>query len=441
MLIWLPMRTPTLSLLVSSVFSLLVACGDSSSSSGGSGGAGGSGGSGGGGSTPQACDGLDLSGCDLALGPTDDDTTTLQSAFIEGVNSGETVCLCPGTYNLTNELSVDKPNLTVRGVGASRDDVILDFANQRGGDDGLTATSDGFTVEKLTVKNTPGNGIVVTGADGVTFRDLKVFWDAGSVTENGAYAVYPVKSKNVLIEDCEIVGAADAGAYVGQSENIIVRRNKVYANVAGIEIENSTDAEVYENEAYDNSAGVLVFTLPNLEKKDGINCDVHDNEIYDNNRENFAENGTVVAAVPPGIGVLVLSADETHIHDNNIYDNDSTSVIVVSFTTLGLLLPDVDEDPLTDPDPEGLYVYGNTFTNNGAMPFEPLSTLPANPLENVVWDGVEKTEGSGEICLSAMPPTFRNFNGIANIGNAANQSTDTTPFECDREPLPAIVLP
>lgn len=420
-----------------SLFLLQIGCGDDSAS----GGAGGSGGSGGaGGSTPEACADVDLTGCDVALGPTDDDTTTLQEAFIDGVDSGGTVCLCPGTYSLKNELSVDKLNLTLRGVGASRDDVVLDFADQVAGDDGLTATSDGFTVEKLTVKNTPGNGIVVTGADGVTFRDLKVFWDAGSVTENGAYAVYPVKSTNVLIEDCEIVGAADAGAYVGQSSNIIVRRNKVYGNVAGIEIENSTDAEVYENEAYDNAAGILVFNLPNLEKKDGVNCDVHDNQIYDNNRENFAENGTIVAAVPPGIGVLILASDETHIHDNEISDNQSVGVITLSFSTLGLLLPDVDPDPLTDPDPEGTYIYANMFSNNGTMPGSPLDLIPAMPLEDVVWDGVEKTEGSGELCLSATPPAFRNFHGVANISEEVNQTTDTTPHECERTPLAPIVL-
>jgi hypothetical protein len=39
------------------------------------------------------------------------------------------------------------------------------------------------------------------------------------------------------------------------------------------------------------------------------------------------------------------------------------------------------------------------------------------------------------------PPTFRNINGIANLSIPANHSTDTTPHECDRPLLPAIVLP
>ncbi len=155
---------------------LVPGCGDDSAT-GGAGGAGG----GGGGGPSEACEGVDTTGCTISLGPSDDVTNELQTALIEA-ESGSTVCLCPGTYLFDNELQVNTPDLTIRGVGATRDDVVLDFANQIGGDDGLTATSDGFTVENLSVKNTTGNGIVATGSDGVTFRNLKVWWDAGSVT-------------------------------------------------------------------------------------------------------------------------------------------------------------------------------------------------------------------------------------------------------------------
>ncbi len=406
------------------------ACGDSGATGGG--------GSGGGGSTLEACEGIDVSACAVVIGPTDDDTTTIQTALIEGAQSGDTVCLCPGTYELNNEVQVATPNLTIRGVGASRDDVVLDFAGQIGGDEGLTATSDGFTVENLSVKNSPGNGIAVTGADGVVFRNLHVYWDAGSVETNGAYAVYPVQSTNVLIEDCEIVGAADAGVYVGQSTNIIVRNNVVHGNVAGIEIENSNDAEVYGNQAYDNAAGILVFTLPNLAKTDGVRCDVHDNEIYENNHENFGTG--IVGSVPPGIGILVVAAHETHIHGNDIRDNVTGGVVLVGHDTLRLIVSELEQDPATDPDPEITYIYENTFDNNGTAPEEPLDLIGVVPIEEVLWDGVEKSAGSAQLCLSMSPPTFRNVNGLANLTNPAMHSTDTTPFECDHTPLLPVEL-
>jgi parallel beta-helix repeat protein len=106
----------------------------------------------------------------------------------------------------------------------------------------------------------------------------------------------------VLVEDCEVVGASDAGIYVGQSRDIIVRNNVVHGNVAGIEVENSTNADVYDNRAYDNTAGVLVFNLPNLPVRDGRRCLVRSNTIENNNRANFAPRGSIVARCPRARG-------------------------------------------------------------------------------------------------------------------------------------------
>jgi parallel beta-helix repeat protein len=416
--------------------SALAACGDDGGTSTGSGGAGGAGGGSGGSEPSAACAGIDTSACAVALGPSSDDTTAVQTALIEA-QSGSTICLCPGTYSFENELSLTVPGVTVRGVGATRDDVVLDFGAQVAGDDGFTVTADNFTVEHLSVKNSPGNGIVVTGAENVVFRDLKVSWDAGSVTENGAYAVYPVKCNKVIVEDCEVIGAADAGVYVGQSKLAIVRNNVVHGNVAGIEFENTIEGEAYGNDIYDNAAGILVFALPNLDEKISTRTNVHDNTIHDNNRDNFAEPGTVVATVPPGIGFLNLAADDVEIHANDFKGNVTAAIAVASVETFCVLDPGscgANPDPATDPDPEGLYVYANTFSDNGAMPNAPLDLLPTRPIEDVLWDGVEKTAGSIDLCLSMSPPSFRNFKGIPNIGTEANQTTDTTPYLCEGIP-------
>ena len=87
--------------------------------------------------------------------------------------------------------------------------------------------------------------------------------------ENGAYGIYPVQSSHILIDSSVAIGAADAGIYVGQSSQIIVRNSRAEYNVAGIEIENSTFADVYDNVATNNTGGILVFDLPNLEIQGG----------------------------------------------------------------------------------------------------------------------------------------------------------------------------
>ncbi|MFO0619165.1 MAG: parallel beta-helix domain-containing protein [Polyangiaceae bacterium] len=381
-----------------------------------------------------------IDGCTVAIAPSDKDYEHIQTAF-GNAHAGDTICLCPGTFNMTREVSLGVQNVTVRGAGATLADTVLDYAKQDTADDGFAVTAGGFTVENLTLKNTPGNGIVATGVDGVTFRDLKVFWDAGSVTANGAYAVYPVKSKNVLIEHVEVVGAADAGVYVGQCEKAIVRNNDVHGCVAGIESENTTDMEIYDNDAYDNTAGILVFVLPGLEKKDGLRTNVHDNKIHDNNRANFAAKGSVVSYVPAGVGMLVLAADQPEIHGNTIENNESLGITVVSGNTLALLNGKPWSDPMTDLYPTDVFIHDNTFTNNGTKPHGALMAF-TTPVESIVFDGEEMSPGSAKLCLGAMGPypTFRNTLGSENIGNPSMNSTDTTPFQCDGTKLMPVVL-
>jgi parallel beta-helix repeat protein len=383
---------------------------------------------------------VDATGCSVVLQGSADAYESVQTALIEA-QSGSDVCFCPGTFGFSREVSLSVPDVTLRGLGASRDDVVLDFATQTVGDDGVTVTSDGFTIEHLSIKNSPGNGIVVSGAEDVVFRDLKVSWDAGSVTANGAYAVYPVQSTRVLIENTEVVGAADAGIYVGQCKQALVRNNLVYGNVAGIEIENTLDAEVVDNDAYDNTAGVLVFVLPNLEQREGARAKVHKNRIYDNNRSNFAESGTIVASVPPGTGVLVLAADDTEVHDNVIENNVSTGVLAVSWDTLKLLLPGAMDDPNTEMYIERLHIHGNTFTGNGTDPQQVAEQLGLASLPDVVWDGVERSDappGTDFLCLGSSPPSFLNFGGAAGTTDPSLHSTDTTPHECSLPPLDPV---
>src|SRR3546814_5024171 len=95
-------------------------------------------------------------------------------------------------------------------------------------------------------------------------RRVRAEWTGGPSTDNGAYGLYPVQVDNVLIEDSVVKGASDAGIYVGQSTNIIVRNNRAEGNVAGIEIENSTGADVYGNTTTGNTGGILLFNIPDL---------------------------------------------------------------------------------------------------------------------------------------------------------------------------------
>lgn len=419
-------------------------CGGGGSSNTGGAGGGGNGGAGGG---ADVCGGVDTSGCGVVVAPGTDDTTSVQTALIE-VKSGSSVCLCPGTYHFEKQLSLTVPNVTVKGLGAAVTDTVLDFATNTGTtNDTMLVTADGFTIENMWVKNTPGNGVVVRQSDKPTFRKLKVSWDSPQAATHGAYAVYPAECTNVLIEDCEVEGAADAAIYVGQGTGAIVRRNKAHGSVLGIELENTTDGEVYQNEVYNNTGGIAVFLLANLTKKTAAKNLIHDNQIHDNNHQNFGDPKTFVAAVPQGTGIMVVGADETEIRDNTLTNNESVAVVVVSYLLMEALVPGAMPDPMMDPFPDGVFIHGNTYTNNGSMPRSPLSLIGVTPLENVLWDGIVRTQvpatdPDAKFCLGTKSPypSFRMFAGDhftdPDMGKPL-QSTDTTPYQCDLPELPA----
>src|SRR6516164_1748532 len=168
----------------------------------------------------------------------------LQEALIQA-QPGSVIEIPEGKHDIEGPLTLTVDNVTLRGKGIDKS--ILSFRNQSSGSAGLTVTANGFTIEDMAVEDTKGDGVKVKGGTGVVFRRFRSEWTGGAKETNGSYGIYPVECKDVLIEDSVVKGASDAGFYVGQSHNIVVRRNRAEMNVAGIEIENSINADVYEN--------------------------------------------------------------------------------------------------------------------------------------------------------------------------------------------------
>src|SRR5690606_32916587 len=148
--------------------------------------------------------------------------------------------------------------------------------------DGIVGTARDVEISGFDLRNYTANGVMLNLGRDITMRDLRV-------ENTGVYGLYPVEVAGVVIEGCEVTGARDAGIYVGQSRDIVVRGSKAYGNVTGIEIENSVNAVVEDNEVYDNTAGILVFLLPNNPSKLGEDTVVRANRVHGNNRDNFGD--------------------------------------------------------------------------------------------------------------------------------------------------------
>ena len=310
----------------------------------------------------------------------------LQSRLIESM-PGDVIQLEAGRYEFRGELNLVCRHVTIRGAGP--DKTVLSFRDQQAGSDGLLATGDGFVIEDLAIENTAGNAIKVLGANGVTFRRVRVEWTEGSKSTNGAYGFYPVQCRNVLIEECVAIAAADAGIYVGQCQNVIVRRCRAERNVAGIEIENTFDADVYENVATDNTGGIMVFDLPGLPMTNGGRTRVYKNRIDRNNHVNFAPKGNMVADVPPGTGMMLLAANQVEVFDNDIVDHDTANILIVSFLSTQRAIRDPKYDPYT----ESIFIHDNRIARGGARPGgkigETVAPFVGKQLADIVTDGME----------------------------------------------------
>ncbi|WP_420590626.1 parallel beta-helix domain-containing protein [Bacterioplanoides sp.] len=259
-------------------------------------------------------------------------------AALAVAKTGDTFILPSGRYNFNSTIefnglvdNVAVSNLTFRGAG--KDKTIID-ASGAAADGFLINNTNYLTFEDFGIYESNNNALKVTKSNGVIMRNMATVWETDYQASNGAYGLYPVETTNVLIEDCFVKGSADAGIYVGQSDKIVVRNNIAEKNVAGIEIENSTNADVYGNTARGNTGGILVFDLPIGNGKYGSGVRVFDNEVTANNAPNFAKTGTFaggVHIVPPGTGVIVLSTSDVEIYHNKIRDHQTISIAIASY--------------------------------------------------------------------------------------------------------------
>jgi parallel beta-helix repeat protein len=379
----------------------------------------------------------------------------LQSKLIDAM-PGDVIELAEGHFQFHRQLDITTSHLTIRGAGSNK--TVLSFKGQASGGAGLEATGDQLLLEGFAVEDTAGNAIKVLGADGVTFRDVRTEWTGPASSTNGAYGIYPVQCSNVLIERCTAIGASDAGIYVGQSRNVIVRSNRAERNVAGIEIENTIHADVYDNIATKNTGGILVFDLPGLQIKSGRQIRVHDNQVTDNNHLNFAAKGNVVASVPPGMGIMVMATDEVELDHNTIKHHQTTGVALLAYQASSKRLKKRDTTEF-DPYPELISIHENKISDSGYAPAGEMGLLLApfvgGVFPDIFWDGVgDPTRMKNESLTERQIPAIENNIGARFTNFDLSHMTprdlltgrhsiasELTPHQIKRVQIPKVVLP
>ncbi len=374
-----------------------------------------------------------------------DDMDRFQEAFILA-KPGDEIVLPSGFYEIADGLSIDVDDVIVSGAGLNK--TILSFKNQLTGAQGLIVTSDNVTLRDFAIEDAKGDAIKAKGSDGIYFINIRTEWTGGPRSTNGAYGLYPVESRNVLIDGCVAIGASDAGIYVGQSENIVVRNSRAEYNVAGIEIENSNSADVYNNLTTHNTGGILIFDLPYLPKQGGHTIRVFDNQSVQNDTPNFAPEGNIVGEIPRGSGMIVMASENVEIFNNEIGDNATVNLAVVA--------GEDSDDPNYQKFPKRIQIHDNQFGPGGFDPDERgdlgpiLVEMVSTNIPDIMWDGVlpfwqylfgQPTDEKLVIAGNG-DATFINLDAFwyVVLPYFHQPTTDINDFSGNISPLPAVKL-
>ncbi len=368
----------------------------------------------------------------------------LQETLITA-DSGTTISLPSGRFEVTRSLSLDGiEGLTIKGEGSQN--TLLSFKNQIQGAEGMLVKADNITLEGFTIEDSKGDGLKLQDSHGVVLRDLNITWTNGADSTNGGYGIYPVSCQKVLIENCVASYASDAGIYVGQSTDVIIRDNLAHHNVAGIEIENSRNVECYNNLARDNTGGILIFNLPDLPQAFGYNVSVHDNVCENNNLHNFSPAGGMVHTLPPGSGMLVVAHKDLEIFNNQISGYKTIGLGVISYLFTGRPF---DTSNGFEPFYYNVNIHDNIFerpqgvTTDQTTEFgQIISALFQGKPQDILIDGIFHPEHGtdGSVCFQGNGEglTFTNLNAgkAENLQDMAGTlDNEIQPFDCTLPPI------
>ena len=309
----------------------------------------------------------------------------LIQAAVAQARSGDLIRVYPGRYKET--VYIDKENISLQGVIQEGKWPTLDGEKEL--NDAFLYSGNGILIENFKIVNYKGNGVMGQAGNNFVIRNN---W----VLDAGVYGIFPEFGKNGLIEHNILTGIEDAAIYVGMCDNVDVRHNEVYGNVAGIEIENSRHVLVENNHSYNNTGGILVFITPGLPIKTCYDVIVRNNFVNDNNHVNFGAPGSLVAGIPSGTGILVMAADQVTI-ENNIITGNNNAGMTVTDLAYGA---NTANDPGVEPNPDRLVILDNIMIDNGNSPVGELKALMMTKLSTRGPDIVAVGGGAGSCIVN-----------------------------------------
>jgi Periplasmic copper-binding protein (NosD) len=320
-----------------------------------------------------------------------EDQPTIQAA-VDKANPGDLVMIESGTY--TEEITVDTPRLTIRGV--DRNGVVLDGNDAL--NNGITVTAGGVTIENLTVHGYLFNGIVFNGAgsgdddDGATPDASGEVYGSGNAVldgyrvgyvtsyDNGLYGIYAFSSRNGEIDHTLTSGHPDSGVYVGQCSpcNVVIHDVISERNAIGYYGTNASGGVYVINSIFRHNRLGLT---PNSQKMEELSPQVETVVAGNLVIDNADPDTPAVANGFFGGGIAVGGGTKDVIVRNRVQGHTSYGIGLVSLNPFEPENNRVEGNVLTDNAIDLVYApsaavrdaAGNCFTGNTFESSSPLS--------------------------------------------------------------------
>jgi hypothetical protein len=299
-------------------------------------------------------------------------------AAVDAANPGDTVKVLPGDYTETHGnvvavhvtkslklLALSKPTAKVRLLPGANNlqGILVEPANP--GDPDIN----GLIVSGFTVQGFPKNGIWLRHVQHYKIQNNQAIDNL----ENG---IWPTLSANGLVKKNVSYGSEDSALWIEASENVRAIKNELHHSPTGLEITVSHNITATKNDIHDNSVGVGLYHpsaagLPPLQPLDQNGYwTLIKNHVHDNNNPNAAPAGSMSAALPPGIGILVLGVDHVTLKANTVTGNQFFGIGVLDWC---LAVAGTDFDcsiavpEVSDTAPDHDTAIANVATGNGTV--------------------------------------------------------------------------
>ena len=234
-----------------------------------------------------------VGGAGAATITVNDSDDTIQDA-IDSASEGDTILVYSGTYE--GDVNVDK-QLILRGVDNGSGMPVVNG----GGDDGITLSADGITLEGFVITNAD-NGIHIQSSNNTITNNAAD--NTISPNNNGIYLEN--SNNNTLINNTLNSNTLD-GIYLYSSGNNTLINNTASSNSYGIDIETSSNNKLTNNIANSNNYGIYFYSSD-----------------YNNLTNNNASNNT------NDVGIYLESSSNNHLINNTANSNNDGIYLVSS---------------------------------------------------------------------------------------------------------------